>query len=58
MTKSRTESLLSDADSQLSGIRGYLVSLLETRRGPSRRILLIYAARLRNAASTLEELAK
>lgn len=56
-TPSRTEVLLTKADTEITGVRGYLVSLLELRRGPRRAELLWWAARLRRAADALEELA-
>lgn len=55
---SYTEAALLDAQTRFSGVHGEIAEVLETHRGLTPRKALEWAARLRDAADALDELAK
>lgn len=55
---SRTDDLLAQAERQMSGVRGAVALVRESRRELRRRVVAQWVQQLRAAADTLEEIMK
>ena len=53
---SRTDDLLAQAERQMSGVRGGLALVRESRRELKKQTVIAWIQRLRAAADTLEEM--